>query len=166
MLKFAFLLVSSLVAQNAWAMPLCAPEIGEANNVSVRLEGEWQVDTALSERLGGADVSAGFSGLRYHPVSGIAERFELPTEFCALSEGVLALKGADQVWQTSQPAVVTLYRGNTMLVRIEGVHDNGNTDFESAILALALGRSATEDLLFFGEDHPLDGPSFALTRVR
>lgn len=153
-----------IFGQTALAMPFCDTAVQKSNNVGVRLEGTWKIDTALTQGLG--DTSEpGISAFQFHKQPDQAKRFPSKAGHCVLASGVLTLSRDGVVYGEGMPAIVLNLEGNPTLVFLEGVNPDGSNDYESSIVSIALGNKPANDLLFFGEDHPLSGPSLAFRRA-
>jgi hypothetical protein len=135
-------------------LPPAAPDevkiVRDKNNVlSSRIEGRWEADTGLWERM--KPHSKPEATFAFRPDETVVERLpawfrEKAAELPVYAAGIATWDGKDY------PCVVSAHGGNPMLMFFRERDGDPMGDGESSLAMLAPARERADDVLFLGGD--------------
>ena len=135
-------------------------EPDKENVVASRLEGRWQIDTALTKRLTGKERTAPAEGGEGGPVISVKSDPAVAAKIPAKYEKFLANKRVYMAGMVSlggkkdreHPFILIEHRGNPHVVFFRERDGDPLGDTESFNVMLAVAKEKENDLLFIGGD--------------
>jgi hypothetical protein len=158
MLKSILIAAIALIGLNAAAadFPLCKDK---RNVVSLALIGQWELDSAVTAKLYGAEKVPAKAEVTFTEDNSVLSLFDVIDSWakCAYLAGrfTLTYEKHSLLYTQSSPFVVIEYAGTPMIVADErGYSGSGPLkDPHGTFATIAKGQDSKGDLFFWGGDH-------------